>query len=195
MSVSKARLHKAKVSRSAKPKEVSVVPKLTKEDLIATLAVDYEMTNQRVKILQARMQKQIRPQIESAVENLGVEDISGHKHLDFGNVEMIHEKHASVVFNEAAAEAILAKKNLLDTVSHVETRRVMDEEKIVEAYEAGLITPKEFDKMFSEDVRWHFKVKINGEQVPEYTRLIDFRKRVESGEEELDLEEIEVSDG
>ena len=166
----------------------------TKQEILAAQALEYEMTNQRVKILQARMAKQLRPQIERELEAQGVEDISGHKHLDYGGVEMVHERHASVVFNETAAEAILAKKGLLESVSHEEVRRILDEEKIVEAYEAGLITPKEFDKMFSESVKWHFKVKVDPVKNPEYTELVDFRKRIESGEE-AEMPEIEVSNG
>ena len=202
MNISKHRIYEAKASREAKPKkQVAVAERTavtfdlkTKEEQLAEQAIDYEMTNQRIKLLQARMKVHLRPMIEDELAKRGVEDVSGHKHLNLPGVELLHERHASITFNETAAEAILAKKGLLESVSHEEviTRRILDEEKIVEAYEAGLLTPKEFDKMFSEDVKWHFKVRVDGETVPEYNGLVNLRKRIETGEVE-EMPEVEVS--
>lgn len=193
MNVSKARVHKARISREKKH-EIAV-QKLAKKGMLVSLAVEYEMLNQRVKILQARMKKQLRPAIEQELSQRGIEDISGHKHIYYDEAELIHERHAKLVFNETAAEAILTKKGLLEAVSHEEIKRVMDEEKIIEAYEAGLLTPKEFDKMFSESVEWHFKVKIDPTKNQEYNDLLGFRKQIESGEAETVQPEIEVSNG
>jgi hypothetical protein len=154
----------------------------TDEELLAAQALDYEMTNQRVKLLQARMSKVLRPAVERAVSRLGTIDFRGHKHLKLPNgVEVIHERRAPIVFNTTAAETLLENKGLLEVCSHVEvvTTRVLDEEKIVEAYEAGLLSPQEYDSLFTEAVSWAMKIKVDETINPEYELLTKIRKDLE----------------
>lgn len=166
----------------------------TKEEILAAQALDYAMTNQRVKLLQARMKNVLRPEVESELAKHGVEDISGHKHLVLPNgVEVIHERRAPIVFNQSIAATILAKKGILDYCSTVVTQTIVEEEKVLSAYEEGLISPQEFAIMFSETVSWALKVNVDGEKNPEYTLLEKMRKQEEANKPEAPMPEVTSS--
>lgn len=140
-------------------------------------AIDYEMTNERIKILES-YKKSLRPEVEKAVAQFGIPDANGHKHLELDGVELIHEKRTSAGFNSVVAEEILRKKNLLETIGQkvLIERWELDEEKLYNAYEAGMITPEELDQMFNETVSWALKVKIDERKIPDYAELKRIRK-------------------
>lgn len=178
----------------ATAEETVIASMLTKEEILTAQALDYAMTNQRVKLLQARMKNILRPAVEEELATHGVEDISGHKHLILPNgVEVIHEKRASISINEVATWKILEEKGLDIMCSHVETKRVLDEDKIVEAYEQGLISPQEFGTMFSESVTWAMKVNVDPTLNPEYHTLEAMRKQEESNKPEATMPEVIVT--
>ena len=197
---------RSKISFFERLKEVTSIPRtavavqdepamtriVTDMEALAEQALDYEMTNQRVKLLQARMKNVIRPAIEQELKTKGEEDISGHKHLVLPHgVELIHERRSTPTFNTLAAEVMLANKGILEECSSVVTTRVLDEEKIVQAYEAGLISPQEYETLWTKAESWALKVKIDEALNPEYELLTKIRKSEEKVKLEMPTIEME----
>lgn len=182
MKLAKLQEEKPQIQTMVADETVTLTQLLTKDEILSAQALKYASVNQQIKLLTARMKNILRPEIEKAVASRGTEDISGHKHLSLPNgIDVIHERRNSVSFNEAAALDLLTKKKLLGAYSYEETitRRVVDEEKIIEAYDAGLISPKEFDTLFQENTTWALKITVDEDQNPEYASLVNLRKQVE----------------
>lgn len=171
-----------KVATAVKTQELTIDVRTTVE----SHALDYEMTNERIKILEDR-KKFLRKDVEETVANFGIEDASGHKHLNLTGIEIVYEKRVSPGFNSVAAEEILKKRNLLDSVGQkvITERWEIDEEKIYQAYEAGLLTPKDVDQMFDVKVSWALKVKVDKDKNPEYKLLKELRKPQTGKQEDM----------
>lgn len=159
-------------------KEKTDVKLKTKKELAIAAAASYEKLNQQEKLINARRQKILRPIIEEAVKLYGLEDQSGHIHLDEGDVEIVLEARVKPVFNQMVAEKILKEKNLLEDCIVTHTITELNETRIFEAYEAGLLTAGDIDSMFSDKTSYALKVHVNSEEVHEITTL---RKSIEKG--------------
>lgn len=158
---------------------------LSNEQRAATLAaaIEYEKLNQTEKLLKVRRDKVFRPIIESATDLYGVEDDNGHYHLIMEdkdqNAEVIRMKKISRTLNSVAAEELLKEKGLYDSCVMQVITWELDEEKIIEAYQAGLISAGELDKIFSEKITWATTVKTDSEEIE---KIADIRKKIESYE-------------
>jgi hypothetical protein len=159
-------------------KEFQKLPK-TKRDVIEQAAIEYEMLNQQEKLLGVRRNKVFRPIIESACDLYGIEDANEHLHLVMDEAEVIRTKKVSRTLNSVAAEELLKEKGLYDSCVMQVISWEIDEEKIIEAYQAGMITAGELDDIFSEKVTWATSVKSNIESIQQ---LVDLRKEIEKTE-------------
>jgi len=170
---------KPKVQVKERTKSFLSLPK-TRQQVILEAAVEYSKLNQQEKLLKARRDKELRPIIEEAADTLGIEDQNGHMHLviseDDVDVEIIRTKKISRILNSVMAEEILKKKGLYDSCVIQVVSYDIDEEKIIEAYEAGRLTAAELDDMFSENISWATSVKTNH---PDVKFLEEERKRIE----------------
>lgn len=151
----------------------------TTEELALEVAVKYEMLNQQEKLLKARRDREYRPIIEDLVKRKGIEDAKGSKHFGSDSVTINYNRRATVTFNSVAAEMILKKKKLYESCTVEVTTISIDEQKIIEAYQAGIISPKEFAQMFVESESFALKVDITPESIPEYDTLVKLRKEAE----------------
>jgi hypothetical protein len=98
-----------------------------------------------------------------------------------------------------AAEEILKKKNLWSSCSttHTVVTEEIDEEKVIAAYSAGLISPKEYATMFTEKESFSLLIKPNEEVYTLYAMIKEARTALEKGkikEAEALMKEVEVSD-
>ena len=150
------------------------------QEVILTTAIEYEKLNQQEKLLKARRDKQLRPIIEGATDAYGIEDTNGHMHLVMEGAEVVRTKKISRILNEISAEAVLKKHNIYDSCVQQVVSWEIDEEKIIEAYEAGLLTAAELDDMFSEKISWATSVKTDDSDVAE---IVNTRKAIEKSEE------------
>lgn len=165
-----------------KTKEATNIKLATKQELAYDVALLYDKLNQQEKLCKARREKILRPILEEAVEAFGSVDAQGHKHLINDKVEIVLQRRTSPVFNAVAAEKILAKKGLLNTCQKVYTVTEIDENKVYEAYEAGLLTAKDINQMFQEKENFALIVTSNTEANPEIAGLIELRKKIERGD-------------
>lgn len=170
----------AKVLVKERTKTFLKLPQTTQEMVLAT-AIDYEALNQQEKLLKARRDKVLRPVIESAADDYGIEDQNGHIHLvmDINDreAEVVRTKKISRILNSVAAEDILKKANLYETCITQVVSWEIDEEKVIEAYNAGLLSAADLDDMFTEKVTWATKVITSEPQVADMVRM---RKELES---------------
>lgn len=150
----------------------------TKLEMLFKTAVDYEFQNQQIKLLEAKRKKR-KPLLESQVKKSGVIDEKGHQHLSDKGVEIILQNRSSVKFNSVVAEQILKKKKLLDSCIVTETVVSLDEGKILEAYNGGLLTAKDVDQMFVASNSTALLVNLDEEEFPEYKILVALRKKME----------------
>jgi hypothetical protein len=146
-------------------------------------AVQYGLANEQVKLWEARKEL-VRLDVELAVAENGELDQDGHKHvMDFSKegVEVKHQRRASIRFNEALAEQILRKKHLYELCVREEivVTHVIDTDKIEEAYQAGKISQREFDAMFTESVNWALYVDVNPTVFPQFGEVAEARKALE----------------
>lgn len=151
----------------------------TKEELALAAALKYEMLNQQEKLLKARRDKEYRPIIEDIVKKKGIVDPKGNREFGDEFVTIHYNRRASVSFNSVAAEQILRKKKLYDACVHEVVTVEIDESKIMEAYQAGLISPKEFAQMFVESESFALKIDVSPDTIPEYDTLVKLRKEAE----------------
>lgn len=154
----------------------------TKQELALDAALTYDLLNQQEKLFKARREKILRPIIEEALKLYGSTDQRGHRHLNDEDVSVTLERRATPVFNTVVAEKILTKKKLLESCQRVRTVVEIDEGKVYEAYEAGLLTAKDIDQMFSEKESFALIVSSNMDTRPALATIVDLRKRIEQGE-------------
>ena len=163
----------------------------TKQEMVLTAALEYEMLNQQEKLFKARKDKMFRPIVEGAADAYGVEDPDGHVHLvmesDGNEVEVVRTRRVARTMNEVSAERILKNAGLYDSCIQQVISWEIDEEKIIEAYNAGLLSADDLDKMFSEKITWATSVKTDVPQVKEVEKL---RKDIEKQKEVKELPEV-----
>lgn len=165
-----------------------------KIDLIFRAAYEYDLLNQQEKLLKERREKQCRPVVETAADVWGIEDSDGHKHLNFfggeaeTNVEIVRQKKVSRVLNSVAAEELLKDKELYDTCVKPVVTYEIDEEKLIEAYEAGKISARELDAIFTEKVSYATIVTTDA---PEIREIEAARKAIAKQLPKGELPEIE----
>jgi hypothetical protein len=173
---------KTQVAVKERTKEFLKLP-LTRQEAVLTAAVEYETMNQQEKLLAARRNKFLRPIIEGAAHAYGVEDQDGHMHLvmekDAVSTEVIRTKKISRTLNTVAAESLLKEKGLYESCVMQVISWEIDEEKIIEAYNAGKITAGELDDIFSEKISWATSVKTGDTQIKEIEKI---RKEIEKME-------------
>ncbi len=162
---------------------------LTKQEMILTAAITYEIMNQQEKLLKAKRDKEVRPIVEGAADAYGVEDQNGHLHLVMDDAEIVRTKKISRTLNTIAAEQLLKEKGLYDSCIMQVISWEIDEEKIIEAYNAGKITASELDDIFSENISWATKVNTSVEEVKTIEKL---RKEIEKAKQG-ELPEVESS--
>lgn len=164
----------------------------TKQEMVLTAALEYEMLNQQEKLFKVRRDKMFRPIIEGATEAYGVEDQDGHIHLvmetDGVEAEVVRTRKVSRTMNELAAEKILKDAGLYESCIQQVISWEIDEEKIIEAYNAGLLSAEDLDSMFVEKVSWSTSVKTEEPQVKDVMKL---RKELEKQKEVKELPEVE----
>ena len=164
----------------------------TKQEMVLTAALEYEMLNQQEKLFKARKDKMFRPIVECAADAYGVEDPDGHVHLvmesDGNEVEIVRTRRVARTMNEVSAERILKNAGLYDSCIQQVISWEIDEEKIIEAYNAGLLSADDLDKMFSEKITWATSVKTDVPQIKEVEKL---RKEIEKQKEVKELLEVE----
>jgi len=161
---------------------------LTRQEMILTAAITYEIMNQQEKLLKAKRDKEVRPIVEGAADAYGVEDQNGHLHLVMDDTEIVRTKKISRTLNTVAAEELLKEKGLYDSCVMQVISWEIDEEKVIEAYTAGKITASELDDIFSENISWATKVNTSVDEVKTIEKL---RKEIEKSKGELP--EIESS--
>ena len=164
----------------------------TRQEAILMAAKEYEIMNQQAKIIDARRKHFLKPLIDGATDAYGIEDSSGHLHLVVdGETEIIRTKRVSRTLNEMAAEDVLKKKGLYDSCVQQVISWEIDEEKVIEAYNAGLLDAEDLDSMFRESISWATSVSSKAEEVE---KLRELRKRIEKGEKgempELETENL-----
>jgi len=162
---------------------------LTKQEMILTAAITYEIMNQQEKLLKAKRDKEVRPIVEGAADAYGVEDQNGHIHLVMDTTEVIRTKKISRTLNSVSAEELLKEKGLYDSCVMQVISWEIDEEKVIEAYNAGKITASELDDIFSEKISWATSVKTDVEEVKTIEKL---RKEIEKSKQG-ELPEVESS--
>jgi hypothetical protein len=155
------------------------------QDAITIAALQYELLNQQEKLLKTRRDKVFRPVIESAADSYGVEDASGHRHLNTTEgVEIIRTKKVSRILNTVAAEKLIEKKGIPGAIVEVVSYEI-DEEALINAYNCGIISAAELDSIFDERISWATSVNTDDEQIQEVTNA---RKSLEKAKS---LPEIE----
>lgn len=108
------------------------------------------------KVLKSR-QDDLTKRLKAYVQENGYTDDQGHVWVDFpspvsGAVALQMQRKVSQPLNEAKAEAILEKHDLLERCT--KTITVLDEEAIMAAHYAGDITESEIDAMFPKTVNY-----------------------------------------
>jgi hypothetical protein len=167
----------------------------SKQEIILTAAIDYETMNQQEKLIKAQRDKMVRPIVETAADSWGIEDNNGHLHLvmeqeDGHTVEVVRTKKISRTMNQVAAEDILRTSNIWDSCVMQVISWEIDEEKVIAAYEAGLLSATDLDNMFTEKVTWATSVKTD---VPQIKRIEETRKELEKAKPQGELTTIECS--
>jgi hypothetical protein len=162
---------------------------LTRQEMILTAAITYEIMNQQEKLLKAKRDKEVRPIVEGAADAYGVEDQNGHLHLVMEGAEIVRTRKVSRTLNTVAAEQLLKEKNLYDSCVMQVISWEIDEEKVIEAYNAGKITASELDDIFSENISWATKVNTDAEEVKTVEKM---RKEIEKSKQG-ELPEVESS--
>jgi hypothetical protein len=141
---------------TSKPKPASLKALVDKFRQFATLKQQVEAQEERLGALKA--------DLSTSVETLGYQDDKGHFFLDLpeevevgGKVfrTLKRERRATVGFDAARAEALLADKGLLAECQT--TIVVLDEQKIKEAFYEKKISKRDLDKMFPTKVSYAFK--------------------------------------
>jgi hypothetical protein len=153
-------------------KEFAKLP-IEKKDIIFGAAYDYDLLNQQEKLLEERRNKQCRGVVEVAADTWGIADADGHIHLNFSGkmgeevveIEITRQKKISRTLNTIAAEELLREKGIYDSCIEEVVTYEFDEEKIIEAYEAGKITARELDNIFTEKVSYATIVKTDAEEI------------------------------
>lgn len=151
----------------------------TRVEQALEVAVRYGMVGEQIKLLETKRKKD-RPIIEALVRKEGVIDPVGHKHIESEEVEVTLQRRVSTKFNAMVAEQILRKKNLYDQCTVEVTTITLDEDKIQEAYEGGLLTPKDIQEMFVDSISEALIVKVNPASYPEFDTMQRMRKEMES---------------
>lgn len=149
---------------------------------ISQAAVEYERLNQQSKLLSVRKDKIFRPVVEAAVDSWGGEDEEGHLHLVTGDAEVIRQKKVSRSMNTVACEELLKEKGIYDSCVQVVMTYEIDEDKVIQAYEAGKITAGELDSLFTERIIYATIVKTDDKITQE---TIFLRKEIEKGKGEM----------
>jgi hypothetical protein len=166
-----------------------------RQKIILTAALEYETMNQQEKLIEAQRNKMVRPIVEGAADAYGIEDSDGHMHLvmeeDGVSAEIVRTRKISRTLNSVAAEELLKRKDLYDSCVMQVVSWEIDEEKIIEAYNAGLIAAEELDSIFSEKISWATSIKTDSPQIEAIKKI---RKEVEKAKPQGELPTVE-SDG
>ena len=163
----------------------------TQQEVLLEAAVQYATLNEQEKLLKARRDTQYRPLIEGVTDDYGIEDTNGHKHMVMSDeVEVVREKKVTRTLNPIVAESILRDNELWEQCLQEVVTYEIDEEKIMQAYTAGLISAEELDRMFDEKIGWATKVNTTDEQV---VAIRELRKAIEKGKPTGELPTIESS--
>lgn len=169
----------AQVAVDERTKSFLMLPQVRQEIILAA-AIEYEMLNRQGKILEARKDRHYRPIVEGAADAYGIEDQNEHVHLimekEGVSVEVIRTKKTSCTINSVAAEEILKDAGLYDSCVTQVISWEIDEEKVIDAYNAGLLSASDVDKMFNKKISWATSVKSN---LPELESLNKIRKEIE----------------
>jgi hypothetical protein len=176
-------------------KEFAKLP-IEKKDIIFGAAYDYDLLNQQEKLLKERREKQCRPVVETAADTWGIPDAEGHLHLNFTgklddedvDVEIVRQKKVSRILNSVAAEQMLKDKGLYEACVTPIVSYEIDEEKIIEAYEAGKISARELDSIFTEKVNYATIVHVDAEEIKNIEQA---RKALAKGLTKGEMPEIE----
>jgi hypothetical protein len=157
-------------------KQFLKLPK-TKREAILTAAIVYETMNQQEKLIKARRDAEIRPIVEGAADAYGIEDENESLHLVLDkDTEIVRIKKTSMTMNEMATEKILKDSGIYDSCVIQVVSWEIDEEKIIEAYNAGLLSATDLEKMYSKNVTYSTKVNTDVEEVKTIEKM---RKEIE----------------
>lgn len=128
-------------------------------DVVATFK-QYVTLDKQADLIKGR-QDDLKKRLKSAIEVKGYEDDKGHKYFDFGDDEvpgfrgLKSEKRVYTTLDESVAEKILADKGILEQCQ--KTIVVLDEEEILKARYADLLTDDDIDAMYETKVSFAFK--------------------------------------
>lgn len=132
-------------------------------DIVSTLRQFLTLKVQR-EALEDR-ENDLKKILQHAVETAGYEDDKGNYWLDldeplevdgYGVVPRLkRERRVAFSVDETKAEAILAKKGILDECTTMVP--VLDEEEIRKAHFKGVLTDAEIEAIFPAKVTWAFK--------------------------------------
>lgn len=150
----------------------------TKQEMVLFAATEYAKLNEQEKLLEARRKKEFKPIVDKAAETWGIEDENGSLHLVVDGAELVKQRKVSISLNPIAAEELLRKKKLYDACVVETVTYELDEGKIMDAYQAGKISAKELDDIFSEKVTWATIVTVDSEEIDNIKKL---RKKIEKG--------------
>jgi hypothetical protein len=154
-----------------------LVPKYL--ETVVAAAIEYELLNQQEKLLKTRRDKVFRPIIEPATDAYGTEDANGHLHfIPEKGTEIVRTKKVSRVLNTVAAEKLIEEKGIQGAMVEVVSYEV-DEEKLIDAYNCGIISAAELDSIFDERISYATSVKTDDPQVKE---IESARKSLEKAE-------------
>lgn len=146
----------------------------TQQQMVLAAAVEYDKLNQQEKFLKARRDNVFRPIVESIAESCGIADEQGSLHLVIKDeledeevtAEVVRQRKVSLSFNPAAAEKLIEEKGLHDCMVEVVSYE-FDEDKIIEAYNCGIISAAELDEIFPEKISWATVVRTTAVEVKE----------------------------
>ena len=151
------------------------------------VAIEYDRLNQIEKLMGAR-KKLLKRIVDSAAELYGEIDDNGsfiltlEEEVEIGipvRAEIKRLKKTTRTLNEVAAEELLKEKGLWESCIQVVTTYEIDEDKVIQAYNAGKITAGELENLFYEKVTYATTVETNDPSILEIKQL---RKKTEKGE-------------
>jgi len=176
---------KTKVAVKERTKTFLKLPK-TKQEVITDSALKYEVINQQEKLLESQ-RKTLRPILEDAVKSFGIEDQNGSFKLilekDGHQIEVCNIKRVYRSLNNFAAESLLKRKGLYDSCVVQVISEEIDEERLIEAYEAGQLTAEDLDEIFTEKESWALQVKTDH---PDVESIRKIRKNVEQSANKME---------
>lgn len=164
----------------------------TRVEVMVDQAVAFEMNNERAKYFTALKDKQYRDVVDETTTKYGIEDVDGNKKIVTDICTITKSKRTSSCLNTVAAQKLLEEKGLLDACTQSVVVVQFDEAKIIEAYQADLISAAELEAIFDDKVSYALQVRIKKGKFPEYDTLKAARIALEKGES--DMPEVESGD-